>query len=153
VQKMQTMTKAFFSYLLAIVLVAFGTGCGIKGPPVPLKKEPPPQVADLEARLEGDRVILVWGLGKEGEEIEAIHFVVMRHCEPAHNPECPACPKRFVKAGQVDAPTGVVASEHSKLSFAENIKPEMRCSYKVYPVSARGLIGPESPVKSVTALH
>jgi predicted small lipoprotein YifL len=147
------MTKLFLAYLLAAALVASGAGCGIKGPPIPLKKEPPPQVVDLDARLEGDRVILVWGLGKEGDQIEAAHFVVMRHCEPAQKPYCPDCPRRFVKAGQVNAPAGSVASEHSKLSFADTIKPEMRCSYKVYPVSARGLAGKDSPVKSITALH
>ena len=147
------MTKLFLAYLLAAALAVSGAGCGIKGPPIPLKKEPPPQVADLEARLEGDRVILVWAMGKEGDEIEADHFVVMRHCEPAQKPACPACPKRFVRAGVVKAPTGSVASEHSRLSFAQNIKPEMRCHYKVYPVSARGLIGPDSPVESITAMQ
>jgi hypothetical protein len=151
--EIKTMQRLFFAYLLAAVLLAAGAGCGIKGPPVPLKKEPPPQVVDLAARLEGDRVILSWSLGKEGDEIEAAHFVVMRHCEPAQRPDCPACPKRFVKAGQVDAPSGSVASEHSKLSFADNIKPAMRCSYKVYPVSAKGLTGKDSPVQSVTALY
>ena len=74
-------------------------GCGVKGPPVPPKSPPVPQVTDLVHRLDGSTAILEWSLAKglSGKQARKASFGIYRSRTPLSEPVCETCPLIFDK--------------------------------------------------------
>ena len=131
---------AFASFgwlLLCAVLVTTVGGCGKKGPPIPPRSTPLPQVTTLAGRLEGDAIHLSW---RPGESVKGIKsYVILRSQVDPAKPPCPGCPRVFQRVGQV-APD----PKAQAVQFSEPTASGFIYTYKVQPVGASGDSGPES---------
>ena len=79
-------------------------GCGVKGPPVPLRKPAPlPAVTDLAYRVTDGAVNLTWSLSPplEGKAARQASFIVRRSQTALDAQACENCPQVFTTVGTV----------------------------------------------------
>lgn len=120
--------------LLAGSLLA---GCGVKAPPRPPKRLPPPAVSDLTGVMDGDVLQLMWGIPAEEDDAgEAVGFAVYRSKTPIGEADCRDCPLTFQQVKQVS----VTPSDRQakRMTFSEPLEKGYRYRYKLRTYDAFG---------------
>jgi hypothetical protein len=133
--------------VLALLLAGGGLGgCGVKGPPVPLRPQARlPAVTDLAYRVADHSVMLTWTLSPllDGKAAKQASFIVRRSQTALDAPACENCPLVFEKVGTV--PYVDAGDKPFALSLA--LETGHRYVFTVY-LKMGGMKGPESnPVK------
>lgn len=83
-------------FVAAIIFSFLSAGCGKMGDPVPRNVFSQPAIADLNARVEKNDVILSWS----GQTGRAAYFRILRN-ETATNMKCPGCYREYTKLADV----------------------------------------------------
>jgi len=89
--------KLVLFLVLGWLTVGLG-GCGVKGPPVPLRQpDPLPAVVDLAHRIDNRQVTLTWRLQSPPDRQAArqARFIVRRFRTALDQPACESCPQVF----------------------------------------------------------
>jgi len=92
--------------VLALVLGWFALigGCGVKGPPVPLREPPAlPSVTDLAHRVADGQVALTWRLQSplDSRAARQASFIVRRSRTAFDQTACENCPRVFETVGNI----------------------------------------------------
>lgn len=97
-------TPIKLALILAVGWWVLATGCGVKGPPVPLwQASPLPAVADLAGRVADGRVTLTWQLQSslDSQAARQASFIIRRSRTAFDEPSCENCPQVFETVGNV----------------------------------------------------
>ena len=137
------------SAILMVFLAAALAGCGIKGPPVPPDRTPPPSVADLQAVVEGETIRMSWTVKRSTAQgpsaLEGFH--VFRWQNPVEEPACPGCPKVFERIADVELESGSPAEgDRLSFSFEAELPTGYRYTFKVIGYSRDGMKSGDSNV-------
>ena len=118
-------------------------GCGIKGPPLPPRREKPPAVQDLSYRLDGNGVELSWSVPEKNNsrQPDLAGFTVYVSKIPLSESECENCPLKFKAIA--DVPIRKKA-EQNQLKYSETLESGYRYVYMVRGYSKDGLISEDS---------
>jgi hypothetical protein len=122
-------------------------GCGVKARPQPPRVKPPPPVAGITHRIEGDEVALRWAIPKAkptgASSIKG--FYVYRARTSLSDPVCPGCPLLFKRIGDI-----VLADMSAELHrqnvavFFDTLIPGFEHAYKVVVYNQVGMTSPDS---------
>ena len=133
--------------LVLFVFLGLLSGCGLKGPPVPPKKEPLPAVTDLRKSISGNDLKLTWILPQweKGLWSDVKGFRVYRNRSPVSGSECKGCPVVFARIAEI--PIDRSRWRHNKkfeMSYSEKLEKGFRYIYKVTIYSGDGQAGRDS---------
>jgi hypothetical protein len=125
----------------------FATGCGLKGPPVAPRQDPPPAVMDLSGQLQENHLILTWSLAADAlpKKGELDGFNLYRARSELSEAACRDCPKVFEQSARI-AFAGADTSGPGKLRFRHEVFLESGFHHvlKLRAVLADGRLGPDS---------
>jgi hypothetical protein len=108
---------------------------------------PPPVVADLEGRLQADRLLLTWSLPADAQhqEPELSGFNLYRARTALSETPCGDCPKVFERSARIDfAPADTSASEKLCWRYEVALESGFHHNFKLRTVLADGREGPDS---------
>ena len=122
------------------------SGCGKKAPPVPPSGNKPPKVIDLGYSISENTIKLSWTIPKTSDKAKspATGFLIYRSKQSSAEADCPNCPIRFLKIGDVLVRGGVSEKPSPSVAFAQTIEPGFRYIYKVKAYDGDGVAGKDS---------
>jgi len=129
-------------HTLIIVITAvlgvslFLSGCGKKGPPVPLRQITLPAVNDLVSVVEDDRVILTWTVPeiKEKKGPFIAGFAVHKAKNPVQESECKNCPVKYEVVAEITAGS---EGNAEKMKYAGQLEKGFKYFFKVTAFSEK----------------
>lgn len=141
--------------LAATALVAFVwtipvlmlSGCGKKGMPKPPSGDEPPAVNDLSYSIRENTIKLSWTIPQPDEKAKSpvIGFLVFRSKQMLIEDDCPNCPIRFLKIGELPAEgIGAGQTKPATVFFTQRIEPGFRYIYKIRTYDEDGVAGNDS---------
>ena len=107
-------------FVICAAFMLFIVGCGIKSNPVPVVSmvDYRQMVSNIEAGSSDDAVVLKWDLNNKKDAIKNI-FIERSEQGSAGN-ECPGCPQKYERIGQVEvSPSLLPSAQIKKQSFAD----------------------------------
>ena len=124
-------------------------GCGIKGPPVPPRRENPPVIQDLSYRLDGKNLELSWSIPQKDshQQPDLTGFKIYVSKVALSESGCEDCPLRFNAVA--DVPIGKKAAQN-QLIYSESVESGYQYVYMVRGYSDDGLISEDSNYISFT---
>ena len=134
--------------VMVLLLIPIAVGCGRKGPPIPPRATPPPQVIGLTGYIENGVAELTWRLEARSiarEDIDS--FYLYQSTAPLGQPGCDDCAKRFARIAEIpllpytEQPDGG-AQWHHRLS----LHAESRYLFKVNVRLSNGVLGPDPEI-------
>lgn len=118
-------------------------GCGVKAPPVPPRRIPPPTISNLQAVENAEGVQLIWSLAEADPEAPLAGFLIYRGEVESTAEPCDTCPPSFEQIGHL--PGTEAGSGEGRFTYADPVPPgDYR--YKVVAYSASGDTGPNSNI-------
>ena len=143
------------SILVAVVQVVFiGAiaaallgGCGRKAMPKPPSGNNPPPVSDLDYSLHNNTINLSWTIPPPDDKAKSpvAGFWIYRSKQMFFIDDCPNCPVRFERIGELSAQgVGSDQPESASVVFTQEIEPGYRCFYKVRTYDNNGVAGDDS---------
>ena len=132
--------------LLGMMLLA---GCGVKGPPVPPERIPPPAVKDLRAVVDGNEIRFSWSVPRAAvggpSGLEGFHLFRWRSSLEAA--DCPNCPRVFERLADIDVQSGrPEGDERLRFERAEALQAGFRYAFKLVGYAAGGVKSADSNV-------
>ena len=140
-------------YILAMLTLVSATwmastlmlsGCGKKAPPVPPSGNRPPKVTDLGYSISENTIKLSWTIPKTSDKAKSppIGFLIYQSKQSAVEADCPNCPIRFQKIGDVLVRDRVPGRPELSVVFV--IETGYRYIYKVKAYNDDGVVGRDS---------
>ncbi len=132
-------------WLMTLLVV----GCGVKAPPIAPDIVLPPAVVDLEGSRDGDALVLRWTApaGPDWEASRPAGFRVYKGSVSLSGPDCPTCPRTFVRVADVPLSEGRSGPDGAlRFSHRETLERGVHHSFKVAPYSRDGVMGEGSNV-------
>jgi hypothetical protein len=123
--------------------------CGIKSPPVAVKKPVPPPVTDLKAERIGAELLLSWSLPKQDDAVFSglEEFKIYKYQSHRSTDWCPDCPipfRRFLTVGFLDP--WPARREGDRIFFSDTVETDYRYAYKVVVCHRSGAVSKDSNI-------
>jgi hypothetical protein len=117
--------------LLGVSLIA--AACGIKGPPVPPRSEPPPVVKDLSYDILDDSLALQWTVPAMTVTNDApfAGCIVHRAVRTPEDAQCRTCPLPFRKVADQPVPLISKKGRETKMGYSEQLSTGFNYVFKV----------------------
>lgn len=144
-----------FLWVLLLLLVPL-SGCGKKGPPVPLEVREPARVGDLTLIARDGRLFLQWSIptaNTDGTRLEdLVGFRVFRQERPDSQATCLSCPDSFEAVAEIDVdfPRGAQVEGGRVLWEDRRLRPDHEYVYYVVAYNSEKV--PSAPSKAVRKL-
>lgn len=133
-------------FLLAVLLLG---ACGVKGPPVPPERTPPPAVKDLRAVVDGEEIRFSWSVPKAavGGPSGLKGFFLFRWRGSLESEDCPNCPRVFERLADIDVQSGrPEGDERLGFEHAEGLQAGFRYAFKLLGYAPGGVKSADSNV-------
>ncbi len=137
---------------LSFLILSIFFGCGVKALPVAPDIVLPPGVDDLEGARDGDALTLAWTApaGPEWEQSRPAGFRVYKGAVSLSGPDCPNCPKTFVRIADIPLSAGQSGPDGAlRFIYKETLEQGVHYSYKVIAYSRSNAIGEGSNIVDV----
>ncbi len=144
--------RAFLWMALPLLILPVLSGCGVKALPVAPDIVLPPGVDDLEATRDGGALTLTWTApaGPEWEQSRPAGFRVYKSAVSLSGPDCPNCPKTFVRVADIPLSAGQSGADGAlRFTYNETLEQDVHYSYKVMVYSKSNAIGEGSNIVDV----
>ena len=121
-------------------------GCGKKAPPRPPRGNRPPNVLDLAYSISGNTIKLSWTIPKTSAKAKspAIGFIIYRAQQSDIDSDCPDCPIRFLRIGDVLVTSTAPGQPEVPVVWTQTIEPGYRYLYKIKAYDDDGIRSSDS---------
>ena len=139
-------TPVLIAYIWTIPVVML-IGCGKKGMPEPPSADKPPAVRDLGYSIRDNTIKLSWTVPQPDNTAKSsvTGFLVFRSKQMLIEDDCPNCPIRFLKIGELPAEgIGSGQTEPATVFFTQKIERGYRYIYKIRTYDDDGVAGKDS---------
>ena len=142
-------TKVIILVFVTLMASAFlSGGCGKKAMPEPPSGRRPPNVTDLSYSISGNDIKLSWSIPGTSTEARTpiAGFLIHRSKQSHIEADCPNCPIRYLRIGEVLVRRDVPAQPGPAVVYTDTIEPGYRYIYKVVAYDDDGVTGRDSNV-------
>jgi len=137
------LTLVFATWMTSTFILS---GCGRKGSPKPPSGNRPPEVFDLAYSIRENTIKLSWTIPKTSDKAKSpvTGFLIYGSKQSSVEADCPNCPIRFLKIGDVLVRGDVSERPAPSVVFSQTIEPGYRYIYKVKAYDDDGVAGEDS---------